>query len=80
MAEAMEAEHADSISEPLLKSFRHFADEQNEDRLALAACSRAFSEPMTPDIVSRIRNETLVVAGARDDAGCDQTHGAPGPR
>src|SRR5262249_23973220 len=40
MAEAMEAEHADSISEPLLKIFRHFADEQNEDRLALAACSR----------------------------------------
>ncbi|MGE5501026.1 MAG: alpha/beta fold hydrolase [Ignavibacteriales bacterium] len=41
MAAAMEAEDPDAIAEPLLKSFRQFADEQGEDRLALAACTRA---------------------------------------
>ena len=40
MAKAMEAASPDEISDPMLKSFRHFADEQKEDRLALAACSR----------------------------------------
>jgi pimeloyl-ACP methyl ester carboxylesterase len=45
MAEAMEAESPDSIADPMLKSFRHFADEQKEDRLALAACSRGAGPP-----------------------------------
>ena len=36
----MLAEDAGAISEPLLRSFRQFADEQGEDRLALAACVR----------------------------------------
>src|SRR5204862_86669 len=40
MAKAMEAATPDEIADPMLKSFRHFADEQKEDRLALAACSR----------------------------------------
>ena len=40
MAQAMEAPTPDAITDPMLKSFRHFADEQKEDRLALAACSR----------------------------------------
>ena len=40
MAKAMEAASPDEIADPMLKSFRHFADEQKEDRLALAACSR----------------------------------------
>ena len=41
MAKAMEAASPADIADPMLKSFRHFADEQKEDRLALAACSRA---------------------------------------
>ena len=40
-AVAMEAEDPAAITNPLFQSFRHFADEQGEDRLALAACSRA---------------------------------------
>jgi pimeloyl-ACP methyl ester carboxylesterase len=66
MAAAMEAEKIDDISEPLLKSFRQFADEQGEDRLALAALTRATYSPFTREMVSQIANETLVVAGSRD--------------
>ena len=66
MAEAMAADSPDSISDPMLKSFRHFADEQKEDRLALAACSRGARVPLTRGSLTAIRRPTLVVAGARD--------------
>ena len=66
MADAMEAANPDEIADPMLKSFRHFADEQKEDRLALAACSRGARTPLTRDSLSAIRRPTLVVAGARD--------------
>jgi pimeloyl-ACP methyl ester carboxylesterase len=66
MAEAMEADSPESIADPMMKSFRHFADEQKEDRLALAACSRGPRTPFTPDALGAIRRPTLVVAGARD--------------
>jgi pimeloyl-ACP methyl ester carboxylesterase len=66
MAEAMEADSPDSIADPMMRSFRHFADEQKEDRLALAACSRGPRTPFTPDALLAIRRPTLVVAGARD--------------
>lgn len=66
MAQAMEAESPDAITEPMLKSFRHFADEQGEDRLALAAFSRARGEPVTRDHVRAVSAPTLVVAGSRD--------------
>ncbi len=66
MAAAMEAASPEEISDPMLKSFRHFADEQKEDRLALAACSRGDRTPLTRDALMAIRRPTLVVAGARD--------------
>jgi len=67
MAEAMEADSPESIADPMMRSFRHFADEQKEDRLALAACSRGPRTPFTPDVLGAIRRPTLVVAGARDE-------------
>jgi pimeloyl-ACP methyl ester carboxylesterase len=66
MAKAMEAASPDAIDDPMLKSFRHFADEQKEDRLALAACSRGPREPIARDALMAIRRPTLVIAGARD--------------
>ena len=55
-----------TIDEPMLKSFRHFTDEQKEDRLALAACSRRPRTPITPDMLMGMRRPTLVIAGMRD--------------
>jgi pimeloyl-ACP methyl ester carboxylesterase len=66
MAQAMEAPSPAAIADPMLKSFRHFADEQKEDRLALAACSRGPRTPFTPEAMTAIRRPTLVVAGMRD--------------
>lgn len=71
MADAMNAASVDAISEPLLKSFRQFADEQGEDRLALAACSLGRGENFTRDEVSGLSAHTLVVAGARDELAGD---------
>jgi pimeloyl-ACP methyl ester carboxylesterase len=66
MAKAMEAASPDEISDPMLKSFRQFADEQKEDRLALAACSRGPRIEITRDALGAIRRPTLVIAGSRD--------------
>lgn len=66
MAKAMEAESPDAIEDPMLRSFRHFADEQKEDRLALAACSRGPRTAITRDALMAIRRPALVIAGSRD--------------
>lgn len=71
MGRAMEAADAATIAEPMLQSFRHFADEQGEDRLALAAASRAESLTLTTDELFVIRAPTLVVAGSRDELAGD---------
>jgi len=71
MAEAMEAENADSISTPLLKSFRQFADEQGEDRVALAALARAGGGAFGAQDCARLTMPVLVVAGSRDDLAGD---------
>ncbi len=67
MAEAMEAADPDTITEPLLRSFRHFADEQGEDHKALAACALANRGRFDTSDVARVRAKTLVVAGSRDE-------------
>jgi len=71
MAVAMEADSPDSITEPMLRSFRHFADEQGEDRLALAAFIRGRADPITRNDVLAVSAPTLVAAGARDDLAGD---------
>ena len=71
MAVAMEAGSPDAITEPMLKSFRQFADEQGEDRLALAAFSRGPSDPITRADVLAVSAPTLVAAGARDELAGD---------
>jgi pimeloyl-ACP methyl ester carboxylesterase len=71
MAEAMEAADVEAIKEPMLKSFRQFADDQGEDRLALAALTRAKDEPFTRDELSKLAVPVLVVAGARDELAGD---------
>jgi pimeloyl-ACP methyl ester carboxylesterase len=71
MAEAMEADDVESITEPMLKSFRQFADDQKEDRLALAALTRAADAPFTREMLGKLPVPVLVVAGARDELAGD---------
>ncbi|HEY1631362.1 MAG TPA: alpha/beta hydrolase [Rhizomicrobium sp.] len=71
MAAAMEADDSATIAEPMLRSFRQFADEQGEDRKALAACSRAAHPTFTREMLAGLRVPTLIVAGARDELAGD---------
>ncbi len=66
MAEAMATQDVEGIAHPLLRSFRQFADEQGEDRLALAACSQGAGRSYAPEDLFAVRTPTLVCAGARD--------------
>ena len=54
--------------------FREFADQPGKDRLALAACMRAMSQGLAPEILATIAQPVLVVCGEMDDIA-----GAPGP-
>jgi pimeloyl-ACP methyl ester carboxylesterase len=67
MAEAMEADDPEKITEPMLKSFRQFADDQGEDRLALAALTRNRGAELTREELATVTVPTLVVAGAYDE-------------
>jgi pimeloyl-ACP methyl ester carboxylesterase len=71
MGQAMRAADPAAITEPMLKSFRHFADEQGEDRLALAACSEGTGRTVTAEDLAGLAPPTLVVAGARDELAGD---------
>lgn len=66
MADAMLAEDPETITEPMLKSFRQFADEQGEDRKALAACTGAVNPPFDRDAMAALQVPVLVVTGQRD--------------
>jgi len=67
----MAAEDPESIKTEFLKSFRQFADEQGEDRQALAAFSQATSAPLDRGALGRLDMPVLVVAGEGDDLAGD---------
>jgi pimeloyl-ACP methyl ester carboxylesterase len=67
MAEAMRAPAADAVTDATLRGFRQFAENQGEDRLALAACSECLAASIARVDFDAIRAPTLVVAGARDE-------------
>jgi pimeloyl-ACP methyl ester carboxylesterase len=66
MAQAMLAEDPETISQPMLRSFRQFADEQGEDRQALAAFVQAVNPPLDVEAMRALPMPVLVVAGQRD--------------
>ncbi|MDB5442130.1 MAG: Alpha/beta hydrolase [Phenylobacterium sp.] len=66
MAEAMLADDPQTIGPPMLKSFRQFADEQGEDRKALAAFVQASNPPLDQEAMRSLPMPVLVVAGERD--------------
>lgn len=71
MAEAMEAADPETIADPMTKNFRRFADEQGEDRLALAAFTRSGDQPLQKAEFETLKVPVLVVAGARDELAGD---------
>lgn len=71
MAEAMLADDPAAIKEPMLRSFRQFADEQGEDRQALAAVTRVKNRPLDREAMAALPMPVLVVAGQGDTGAGD---------
>ena len=71
MADAMLAEDPAAITNEMLKSFRQFADEQGEDRRALAAVVQAADPALDQDAMRRLPMPVLVVAGQGDEGAGD---------
>ena len=71
MADAMREADPEAIAHPMLRSFRQFADEQGEDRQALAAFVLASNPPLDPDALAGVTMPVLVVAGQRDEGAGD---------
>jgi pimeloyl-ACP methyl ester carboxylesterase len=66
IAEAMEAPSLESLTDPMQRMFRAFADQTKSDRAALAACIRGSRQSLTPAGVARIVAPTLIAIGTRD--------------
>jgi pimeloyl-ACP methyl ester carboxylesterase len=72
MGEAMRADDPSAITDRTLRGFRQFADNQGEDRLALAACGEGRGEGAAdPDDFLRLSMPVLVATGARDEIAGD---------
>lgn len=74
IADALVAPDKSTISDPVQKSFREFAEQSGKDRLALAACMRANRRPFKASELKQSRRPVLVVCG-EDDV----LTGPPGP-
>lgn len=71
MAQAMEADDPQTIADPTMKGFRLFAEQQGEDRLALAAFTRGRGAAIERDDLAALAMPVLVVAGSRDQMAGD---------
>ena len=71
MADALLTDDISTITEPMLRSFRQFADEQGEDRQALAAVTRVKNPPLDREAMARLPMPVLVVAGVGDEGAGD---------
>lgn len=66
VAEALEADDPNTVTDLRGKSFRQFADRVGADRLALAACIRTSQVQITPEIIESIETPVLVAVGTED--------------
>ena len=67
VAEALEAESLDDVTDPVGRTFRAFADQTRSDRRALAACLRGSRRLMTRDEAARIAVPALIAVGTSDE-------------
>jgi pimeloyl-ACP methyl ester carboxylesterase len=71
MAQALTAPDPAVITDRVLRGFRQFAENQGEDRLALAACAEGRGGEALGEALNSLTVPTLVVAGGRDDIAGD---------
>ncbi|MBX9740464.1 MAG: alpha/beta hydrolase [Beijerinckiaceae bacterium] len=66
IADAMEAPALESLTDPMQRMFRAFADQTKSDLRALAACIRGSRQTLSEIEVSAIRAPVLVAVGTKD--------------
>jgi pimeloyl-ACP methyl ester carboxylesterase len=66
VVEALLAASIETVTDPVAKGFRVFAESQGNDLEALAACFRRPRNPYSPGDLARITHQVLVVAGDKD--------------
>ena len=66
IADALEAPSLDDVRDPTGRLFRIFADQNNSDLRALAACIRGSRQTLDRTEVAAIRAPVLVAVGTRD--------------
>ena len=71
IAEAMEAPSLESLTDPIQRMFRAFADQNKSDLAALAACIRGSRQTLNQAEVAAIACPTLVAVGTRDEIAGD---------
>lgn len=67
VVDALLTDDLSSIRSPGARLFRTFADQNGQDRQALAACFEAVRADYPVDVLSRITRPVLIVAGEADD-------------
>jgi len=69
IAQALEAENIDDISDFGARMFRLFAEQTKSDLKALAACMRSSRQKITPEQLASIGSPVLVAVGTDDHIG-----------
>jgi pimeloyl-ACP methyl ester carboxylesterase len=67
IADAMEAPSLESLTDPMQRMFRAFAEQTRSDLKALAACIRGSRQTLTEAEVASIAVPVLVAVGTKDD-------------
>ena len=67
VAQALEAESLDDVTDPVGRTFRAFADQTRSDRRALAACLRGSRRLMTREEAAGITVPVLIAVGTSDE-------------
>jgi pimeloyl-ACP methyl ester carboxylesterase len=71
IADAMEAPALESLTDPMQRMFRAFADANKSDLRALAACIRGSRQTLRDEDVKAITPPCLVAVGTKDDVAGD---------
>ncbi len=71
IADAMEAPSLETLTDPMQRMFRAFAEQTRSDLRALAACIRGSRQTLTREQVATIRVPVLVSVGTKDPVAGD---------
>ena len=71
IADAMDAPSLETLTDPMQRMFRGFAEATKSDLKALAACARGAVQPMSEREAGQISLPILIAAGTKDDVAGD---------